>query len=100
MRAFLPESLGVAVCVSKNEMEKFGRHAVVEGRIALGLCEGFVVLPPFKKLSLDEGQWMFQAPKGLAKTDIDQPAQALLAANIDIAIEVRLEELEHPAKSH
>ena len=43
---------------------------------------------------------MFEAPIRLSKSDIDQPAQALLTDDINVAVEVRLEELKHPAERH
>jgi hypothetical protein len=69
-------------------MKEFGRQAIVAGGIAFGLRKILVVLPPLQVASLDEGQGMFEAGMGFAKVGIDQPAQALLADDVDIVSEV------------
>lgn len=43
---------------------------------------------------------MLETTEGLAVAEADQPAQALLADAVDVAVETRLEKLEHAAQRH
>jgi hypothetical protein len=43
---------------------------------------------------------MLEAAERLANSEMHQPAQTLLADDIDVTVEVRHEELEHRAESH
>lgn len=43
---------------------------------------------------------MLEAAERLAKSEMHQPAQTLLADDIGVTVEVRREELEHRAESH
>jgi hypothetical protein len=99
-RVGVPEALAVAAGVTQHEMKELGGQAVVEGGVALGPREVPVVLSPLEEQALHERQRVLEAAEGLAISDVDQLAQALLADDVNVAVEVRLEEFEHPAEHH
>lgn len=54
----------------------------------------------FFEASLDGSERVLEAPEGFPIADIDESAQDVLLDDIDVAVEVRLEELEYPAEGH